>query len=46
MADAAQEYLQTHGAESRDWRIDLAAVVLTHQGRLLRFDVVQNAVEL
>ena len=46
MADAAQEYLQAKGAESRDWRIDLAAVVLTHQGRLLRFDVIRNAIEV
>ena len=46
MADAAQEYLQAKGAESRDWRIDLAAVILTHQGRLLRFDVIRNAIEV
>ena len=46
MADAAQEYLQSEGAESRDWRIDLAAVILTHQGRLLRFDVIRNAIEV
>ena len=46
MADAAQEYLQAKGAESRDWRIDLAAVILTHQGRLLRFNVIRNAIEV
>ena len=46
MAAAAQQYLQAKRAYHRDWRIDLAAVVLTHQGRLLRFNVIQNAIEL
>ena len=46
LVDAAREYLQTNDAESREWRIDLVAVEIGHNGKLQRVDVVENAVEL
>jgi putative endonuclease len=42
---AALEYLQSTGSEDRDWRIDVIAVELDLSGRLLRLDVIENAVE-
>ena len=42
----AQEYLQAHGAEGRDWRIDVVAVEMRPRGGLERVDVLENAVEL
>ena len=46
MVAAAQEYLQAHDAEHRDWRIDVVAIELARNGRVLRLDVLENAVEL
>lgn len=43
---AAQEYLQVHDAEDRDWRIDLVAIEFGPNGVVSRFDVIENAVEL
>lgn len=43
---AAQEYLQEHRAEDRDWRIDLVAIELAPGRGLERIDVIPNAVEL
>ena len=43
---AAQEYLQVHGAEGREWRIDVVAVQFGPGGRVARLDVHENAVEL
>ena len=43
---AAQEYLQAHDAEDRDWRIDLVAIEFGTNGIVTRFDVIENAVEL
>lgn len=43
---AAQEYLQANDAEERNWRIDLVALELGPRGRIIRLDVVENAVEL
>ena len=43
---AAQQYLQAHQAEDREWRIDLVAVEISAGRGLKRIDVVQNAVEL
>ena len=43
---AAQEYLQANGVEVADWRIDLVALELDSRGRLVRLDIVENAVEL
>ena len=46
MTDSAQHYMQSAGAEYHDWRIDLVAIELAHNGRLLRLDVIENAVEV
>ena len=43
---AAQEYLQAHQAEDREWRIDLVAIELGPHGTLRRMEVLENAVEL
>jgi putative endonuclease len=45
MTATAQEYLQAHESEERDWRIDVVAVEIGHDGRLRRIDIVENAVE-
>ena len=45
MTATAQEYLQVHGSEEREWRIDVVAVEIGHDGRLRRIDIVENAVE-
>ena len=45
MTDSAQHYIQHADVEYHDWRIDLVAIELAHNGRLLRFDVIENAVE-
>ena len=43
---AAQHYLQANGAEEREWRIDLVAIEFGPGGKLLRLDVLENAVQL
>lgn len=43
LAEVAQTYLQQHGWEG-DWRIDVVAVEMTSGGKLLRVDLIQNAV--
>ncbi len=43
---AAQQYLQDNDATDRDWRIDLVAVELRPDGRVVRLDVLENVVEL
>ena len=45
LVDAAQAYLEAHGATSRDWRIDVVVLNLGSNGRVLRLDVIENAVE-
>ena len=45
MTAVAQEYLQAHESEEREWRIDVVAVEIGHDGRLRRIDIVENAVE-
>lgn len=42
---AAQAYLQAHPLQDCDWRIDVVAVELSAQGKLLRVDVIENAIE-
>ncbi|MCS6801685.1 MAG: YraN family protein [Chloroflexota bacterium] len=42
---AAQRYLQQAGRETADWRIDLVAVELDPDGRLLRVEHLRAAVE-
>ena len=46
MIASAQHYIQDAGVEYHDWRIDLVAIELGHNGRLLRFEVIENAVEV
>ncbi len=41
---AAQTYLQDHALADVNWRIDFVAVELSPQGKLLRVDVIENAV--
>ena len=43
---AAQQYLQAHGADAADWRIDLVAIEFGVNGAVARFDVHRNSVEL
>ena len=45
LVDAAQAYLQAHGATTRDWRIDIVVLNLGPNGQVLRLDVIENAVE-
>ena len=45
MTATAQEYVQAHESEGRDWRIDVVAVEIDHDERLRRIDIVENAVE-
>ena len=46
MVAAAQEYVQSHGADDREWRIDAVLVELGRGGRVARLDVMENVVEL
>ena len=46
MTHSAQHYIQNADVEYHDWRIDLVAIELAHNGRLLRLDVIENAVEV
>jgi len=41
---SAQHYLQDHDALTADWRIDAVAIVLSTGGRVLRINVIENAV--
>ncbi|MCY4529724.1 MAG: YraN family protein [Chloroflexi bacterium] len=45
MSDSAQHYIQSACVEYHDWRIDLVAIELAHNGRLLRYEVIENVVE-
>ena len=45
LVDAAQAYLEAHDATTRDWRIDVVVLNLGSNGRVLRLDVIENAVE-
>ncbi len=42
---AAETYLDEHGETDRDWRIDLAAIELGARGEVIRFELIENAVE-
>jgi putative endonuclease len=43
LVEVAHTYLQEHGWEG-DWRIDVVAVEMTSRGKLLRVELVKNAV--
>ena len=45
MADLGLRYLQGHGRESAEWRLDVIAIELTDDGQVARFEHYQNAVE-
>ncbi|MGH2543174.1 MAG: YraN family protein [Ardenticatenaceae bacterium] len=45
LISAAHQYLQANRAEDRNWRIDVVAVELDSHGKLLRVEVIENAVE-
>ncbi len=38
----AQQYLYEHGLEDAEWRVDLIAVELDKQGKLLRCEQIEN----
>lgn len=40
----AQAYIQEHADAPPDWRIDVVAVEISPRGKLLRLEVVENAV--
>ena len=42
---AAEEYLQSSGAEEVNWRIEVVALELDSRGRVARLDIIENAVE-
>jgi len=44
LIEVAQAYLE-EGTADLDWRIDVVAVELSPRGKLLRIDVIENAVE-
>jgi len=43
LVKVARTYLQEHSWEG-DWRIDVVAVEMTSGGKLLRVDLIKNAV--
>ncbi|MGD1993898.1 MAG: YraN family protein [Anaerolineae bacterium] len=45
MIDVARSYLAEHDIGDVDWRLDLVAIELDRGGRLVRLDVLENAVE-
>jgi len=45
MVEVAEHYLTEHGLGDVDWRLDLVAVELDRAGRLVRLEVLENAVE-
>ena len=46
LAACAEDYLQTANVGEVEWRIDVVAIELDTRGRLIRLDVLENAVEL
>ena len=45
LISAAQAFLQAHGLDDCDWRIDVVAVEMSSRGELIRVDVIENAIE-
>jgi len=41
----AQDYLQKNSLEQAPWRVDLVSISLDEQGKLLRLEHLENAVE-
>jgi putative endonuclease len=44
LIELAQRYVQLKGEEGQSWRIDAVLVELTRGGRLVRLEVIENAV--
>lgn len=44
LINVAESYLQEHALHDVDWRIDVVAVEWERRGRLLRVEVIQDAV--
>ena len=44
LLELGQHYLLEHNLEDVEWRVDLVAVELDRQGKLLRFEHITNAV--
>ena len=42
----AQDYLQKHGLEQSQWRVDLVSIHLDESGKLLEVNHLENAVEV
>jgi len=45
LAAVAEHYLQDYGDQRPPWRIDLVAIELSPAGKLLRIEIIPNAVE-
>ena len=44
LASVAMSYLQTHGDLPTEWRIDVVAIEVSPKGRVVRTELIQNAV--
>ncbi len=41
----AEEYLQARGQEETEWRIDVLAIEVDPRGKVMRMELVENAVQ-
>lgn len=44
LIEVAESYLQEHRLDDVDWRIDVVAIEMDARGKLLRVEVIENAV--
>jgi putative endonuclease len=44
LASVAMSYLQTHDGLPSEWRIDVVAIEVSPRGRVVRTELIQNAV--
>ncbi|MDM8000717.1 MAG: YraN family protein [Dehalococcoidia bacterium] len=44
LAAVAMSYLQTHDSLPSEWRIDVVAIEVSPRGRIVRTELIQNAV--
>lgn len=45
MERAAERYLQAHNYESELWRVDLVSIELDNSNKLLRIELIENALD-
>ena len=45
LLEVAQTYLEEHGEEDRNWRIDVVAIEIGPRGEVVRMEVIENAIE-